>query len=130
MRLHFVIAGPSCREKKLPHSPRKEILLPELVLDCTSEPVELDTNLFLYMPQDSSFVQRRYKAPDGFQTLLNVVLMNPDQWGRFCAALDDPAMERDPRFATNDARLAHHAAFKARVSMRSLRSVDVPCRLT
>jgi crotonobetainyl-CoA:carnitine CoA-transferase CaiB-like acyl-CoA transferase len=47
--------------------------------------------------------------------LLNVVLMNPDQWGRFCAALDDAAMETDPRFATNDARLAHHAEFKARV---------------
>jgi crotonobetainyl-CoA:carnitine CoA-transferase CaiB-like acyl-CoA transferase len=47
--------------------------------------------------------------------LLNVVLMNPDQWGRFCAALDDPAMENDPRFATNDARLANHPEFKARV---------------
>ena len=47
--------------------------------------------------------------------LLNVVLMNPEQWGRFCAALDDPAMETDPRFATNDARLASHAEFKARV---------------
>ncbi len=47
--------------------------------------------------------------------LLNVVLMNPEQWGRFCAALDDPAMETDPRFATNDARLANHSEFKARV---------------
>jgi crotonobetainyl-CoA:carnitine CoA-transferase CaiB-like acyl-CoA transferase len=47
--------------------------------------------------------------------LVNVVLMNPEQWGRFCAALGDPAMETDPRFATNDARLAHHAEFKARV---------------
>jgi crotonobetainyl-CoA:carnitine CoA-transferase CaiB-like acyl-CoA transferase len=55
---------------------------------------------------------------EAFQTkdgLLNVVLMNPDQWGRFCAALADHAMETDERFATNDARLAHHAAFKARV---------------
>jgi crotonobetainyl-CoA:carnitine CoA-transferase CaiB-like acyl-CoA transferase len=47
--------------------------------------------------------------------LLNVVLMNPEQWGRFCAALDDPAMETDPLFATNDARLANHSEFKARV---------------
>jgi len=47
--------------------------------------------------------------------LLNVVLMNPEQWGRFCAALDDPAMETDPRFATNEARLANHPEFKARV---------------
>src|SRR5512147_2662347 len=47
--------------------------------------------------------------------LLNVVLMNPEQWGRFCAALGDPAMETDARFATNDARLANHSEFKARV---------------
>jgi len=61
------LGQPGIVTKDIPHSPRKEILLPELVLDCTSEAVELDTNLFLYMPQDSSFVQRRYKAPDGFQ---------------------------------------------------------------
>src|SRR5206468_8280840 len=55
---------------------------------------------------------------EAFQTkdgLLNVVLLNPDQWKRLCAALDDPAMETDPRFATNEARLANHAEFKARV---------------
>jgi crotonobetainyl-CoA:carnitine CoA-transferase CaiB-like acyl-CoA transferase len=55
---------------------------------------------------------------EAFQTkdgLLNVVLMNSEQWGRFCAALDDPAMETDPRFATNDGRLANHSEFKARV---------------
>jgi len=63
---------------------------------------------------------------EAFQTkdgLLNVVLMNPDQWGRLCATLDDPAMETDPRFATNDARLANHAEFKARVE-RVLRTAS------
>ncbi|HSE04351.1 MAG TPA: CoA transferase [Methylomirabilota bacterium] len=53
-----------------------------------------------------------FRAKDGF---VNVVLMNPEQWGRFCAALGDPGMETDPRFADNPARLANHAAFKARV---------------
>ncbi|HEX9187205.1 MAG TPA: CoA transferase [Vicinamibacteria bacterium] len=53
-----------------------------------------------------------FRTGDG---LLNVVLMNPDQWGRFCGALDDPAMETDVRFATNEARLAHHAEMKARI---------------
>jgi crotonobetainyl-CoA:carnitine CoA-transferase CaiB-like acyl-CoA transferase len=53
-----------------------------------------------------------FQAGDGF---VNVVLMNPDQWGRFCAALGDAAMETDPRFATNPARLENHPAFKARV---------------
>jgi crotonobetainyl-CoA:carnitine CoA-transferase CaiB-like acyl-CoA transferase len=53
-----------------------------------------------------------FQARDGF---VNVVLMNPDQWGRFCGALGDPDMETDPRFATNAARLENHPAFKARV---------------
>jgi len=53
-----------------------------------------------------------FQAKDGF---VNVVLMNPDQWGRFCGALGDAAMETDPRFATNAARLENHPAFKARV---------------
>ena len=53
-----------------------------------------------------------FRAKDGF---VNVVLMNAEQWGRFCQALGDPAMETDPRFATNPARPANHAAFKARV---------------
>ncbi len=53
-----------------------------------------------------------FRAKDGF---VNVVLLNPDQWSRFCGALGDPTMETDPRFATNPARLEHHAAFKARV---------------
>jgi crotonobetainyl-CoA:carnitine CoA-transferase CaiB-like acyl-CoA transferase len=53
-----------------------------------------------------------FQARDGF---VNVVLLNPDQWGRFCGALGDPAMETEPRFATNPARLENHAAFKARV---------------
>jgi crotonobetainyl-CoA:carnitine CoA-transferase CaiB-like acyl-CoA transferase len=53
-----------------------------------------------------------FRAGDGF---VNVVLLNPDQWGRFCGALGDPAMETEPRFATNPARLENHAAFKARV---------------
>jgi crotonobetainyl-CoA:carnitine CoA-transferase CaiB-like acyl-CoA transferase len=53
-----------------------------------------------------------FRAKDGF---VNVVLMNAAQWGRFCQALGDPAMETDPRFADNPARLANHAAFKARV---------------
>ncbi|HEX7786292.1 MAG TPA: CaiB/BaiF CoA-transferase family protein, partial [Methylomirabilota bacterium] len=53
-----------------------------------------------------------FQARDGF---INVVLLNPDQWGRFCAALGDHAMETDEHFATNAARLEHHAMFKARV---------------
>lgn len=55
------------------------------------------------------------EAFEGRDGLINVVLLNPDQWKRFCGALGDPEMATDPRFATNDVRLKHHAAFKARV---------------
>jgi crotonobetainyl-CoA:carnitine CoA-transferase CaiB-like acyl-CoA transferase len=47
--------------------------------------------------------------------LINVVIMNPDQWDRFCAALGDDSLARDPRFATNDARVANRQEFRARV---------------
>ena len=53
-----------------------------------------------------------YKTQDGY---LTVVVTNPDQWHRFCRALDDPAMIDDPRFATNPDRLANYEVFKARV---------------
>jgi crotonobetainyl-CoA:carnitine CoA-transferase CaiB-like acyl-CoA transferase len=53
-----------------------------------------------------------FRTKDGY---LNVVIMNPDQWGRFCEALGDEAMATDPRFATNDARVAHREEFRARV---------------
>jgi crotonobetainyl-CoA:carnitine CoA-transferase CaiB-like acyl-CoA transferase len=53
-----------------------------------------------------------FQTKDGY---LNVVIMNPDQWGRFCEALDDPGLAADPRFATNEARLAHREEFRARV---------------
>lgn len=61
-----------------------------------------------------------FRTKDGY---LNVVIMNPDQWGRFCEALGDRAMATDPAFATNDARVAHREEFRARVE-RALGSED------
>ncbi|MGH7264362.1 MAG: CaiB/BaiF CoA transferase family protein, partial [Candidatus Rokuibacteriota bacterium] len=55
---------------------------------------------------------------EAFQTkdgLIIVVLMNPDQWGRFCRVLGDAGLAGDPRFATNADRLANHADLKARI---------------
>jgi crotonobetainyl-CoA:carnitine CoA-transferase CaiB-like acyl-CoA transferase len=53
-----------------------------------------------------------YRTGDGY---LNVVVLSPDQWERFCAVVGDPVLRSDPRFATNPERLAHHAELKARV---------------
>jgi crotonobetainyl-CoA:carnitine CoA-transferase CaiB-like acyl-CoA transferase len=53
-----------------------------------------------------------FRTQDGW---LTVVLMNPEQWERFCRVLGDEVLRTDPRFATNADRLAHHAEMKARV---------------
>jgi crotonobetainyl-CoA:carnitine CoA-transferase CaiB-like acyl-CoA transferase len=53
-----------------------------------------------------------FRTKDGY---VIVVIMNPDQWGRFCRVLADDAMAAEPRFATNASRLAHHAELKARI---------------
>jgi formyl-CoA transferase len=53
-----------------------------------------------------------FRAADGF---INVVILNPDQYGKFCKALDDEGLVTEGRFATNEARIANHPDFKARV---------------
>jgi crotonobetainyl-CoA:carnitine CoA-transferase CaiB-like acyl-CoA transferase len=56
-----------------------------------------------------------YPTRDG---MIQVVMMNPDQYDRFCRALGDEALAVDPRFATNDARLANYEEFRGRVERR------------
>ena len=53
-----------------------------------------------------------YSTKDG---MIQVVMMNPDQYERFCRAIGDDGLATDPRFATNDARLANYDEFRARV---------------
>ena len=53
-----------------------------------------------------------YRTADGF---LNVVLMNPEQWDRFCRVLGDELLRTEPRFATNAERLLHYDEMRARV---------------
>ena len=53
-----------------------------------------------------------YPTKDG---MIQVVMMNPDQYERFCRAVGDDTLAADPRFATNDARLANYDDFHARV---------------
>jgi CoA:oxalate CoA-transferase len=53
-----------------------------------------------------------FRAADGF---VNVVILNPDQYRKFCNALGDDDLVTEPRFATNPARLANHPELKARV---------------
>src|SRR5437867_4160792 len=53
-----------------------------------------------------------FRTKDGW---VQVVIMNPDQYGRFCNVLGDEQLATDPKFATNDSRLAHHDELKTRI---------------
>src|SRR3989449_7595781 len=53
-----------------------------------------------------------FRTRDGW---LQVVIMNPDQYARFCRVLGDERLATEPSFATNDSRLAHHGEFRALV---------------
>ena len=74
----------------LPGSIRLAVDLPERVLDYSSESVEVDEITRNLLPQDTSFGQRLYRAPDGFETELSVVLMGSDRTSlhkpQFCLA--------------------------------------------
>ncbi len=53
-----------------------------------------------------------FRTRDGW---LQVVIMNPDQYARFCKVLGDERLATEPAFATNDSRLVHHDEFQALV---------------
>src|SRR5260370_37499829 len=53
-----------------------------------------------------------FRTKDGW---VQVVIMNPDQYARFAKALGDEGLATEPKFASNDSRLAHHEDLKARV---------------
>jgi crotonobetainyl-CoA:carnitine CoA-transferase CaiB-like acyl-CoA transferase len=53
-----------------------------------------------------------YPARDGYVV---VAVANPRLWSRFCGAVGAEALEHDPRFATNSARLANRAALNAAI---------------
>ena len=56
-----------------------------------------------------------YKTQDGY---MNIVLMNEDQWKRFCVALGEPELATAPGFASNAERIGHYDEFVAYVEER------------
>jgi crotonobetainyl-CoA:carnitine CoA-transferase CaiB-like acyl-CoA transferase len=53
-----------------------------------------------------------FRTKDGW---VQVVIMNPDQYVRFCTVVGDDRLATDLKFATNDSRIAHHDELKARI---------------
>ena len=60
-------------------SHRVEVVLPEKVLDFTSEWIVQNEIVTNTLPKDTCYGQRRYTAPDQFATTANVVLMGEDR---------------------------------------------------
>lgn len=56
-----------------------KVILPEQVLDYVSKELEQSKIVTDYLPKDTSFGQRMYRAPDGFSVQVNVVLMGRDR---------------------------------------------------
>lgn len=73
------LGEPGVKTRPIPDSLRLEILLPERVLGFESEALDPGEDALTALPQDTSFGQRRYRAEDGFETALNVVLMGSDR---------------------------------------------------
>lgn len=79
LKNHQKLGPPGVRTEAISGSPRLRILLPETVLDFRSKAVEQEAVVTNTLPKDTSFGERLYRAPDGFETLLNVVLMGTDR---------------------------------------------------
>lgn len=58
---------------------RAEVCLPEVLPGFRSEKVEVQKEVIEALPADTSFGQRLYRSEDGFEMLLNVVLMGTDR---------------------------------------------------
>jgi hypothetical protein len=81
LKSHQRLGKPGIKATAIAGSPRMDIYLPEQVLNYQSELVPMDPGLFVGLPPDTSFIQRRYTPPDNEanQLLLNVVLMGTDR---------------------------------------------------
>ena len=53
--------------------------LPERVLDYSSEPVPITRLELGWLPKDTTYGRRNYRAPDGFEMSISVVLMGTDR---------------------------------------------------
>jgi Protein of unknown function (DUF3485) len=79
LHTHQHLGHPAVKTRPIPGSPRLLVELPNDVPGYTNQAVEPDKLTLQTLPQDTSFGGQRYTAPDGFWTLVNVVLMGRDR---------------------------------------------------
>jgi hypothetical protein len=73
------LGKPGVKTQPLAGSQNLEVVLPEHVLDYSSEGVEVSQIELDMLPKDTSFGKRLYKGTDGFKIFLCVVLMGADR---------------------------------------------------
>jgi hypothetical protein len=73
------LGQPGLYATPIPGSVNMKINLPEQVLDFTSTNVPEPEIVLGYLPPDSSYAERLYKGPDGFQVSATIILMGGDR---------------------------------------------------
>lgn len=73
------LGEPGVKTQAIAGSKNLEVILPERVLDYTSEKIEQNEIVTNTLPADTSYGQRRYTASDKFSVQNSVVLMGSDR---------------------------------------------------
>jgi hypothetical protein len=73
------LGQPGIKATPIPGSVVMKIDLPERVLDFTSTNVPPDKTVLDLLPEDTSYAQRHYQAPDGFDVSAFIILMGADR---------------------------------------------------
>ena len=73
------LGAPGVKTQPIPNSKNLEVLLPEKVLDYTSEILPQSEVVTNVLPKDTCYGQRRYSRPDKSSVQMNVVLMGEDR---------------------------------------------------
>jgi hypothetical protein len=79
LKNHPRIGRPGILGADIPGSLAMKIALPEKVLDFTSTNVPEPEVVLGYLPKDTSYTERNYKASDGFAVQATIVLMGADR---------------------------------------------------
>jgi Protein of unknown function (DUF3485) len=78
-RAHQKLGSPGIKAVAIPGSVQMKINLPERVLDFTSTNAPEPQTVLNYLPPDTTYVERIYTAPDGFQVQTAIILMGADR---------------------------------------------------
>jgi hypothetical protein len=73
-----VVSEPTYSESGATVNP-ESVYLPAQVMDFQSERIPVAAEVQDWLPQDTTYGQRVYRAPDGFQAWVNVILMGSDR---------------------------------------------------